>query len=1091
MGDSGGRLAITLHIYYLDIAERLLSQLGWLATSDRFALWITVPTEKRADVEALLARHGLVAQVRDYPNTGMDVLPFLRVLPELAEAGYSAVVKLHTKRGADDASAVWGKALLEDMCREPVMSAIDRAFGHYPDLDIVGLAPFFLSARKLIRDDESLVRSLSSEIPNLNIPSMDWGYFAGTMFAARVEPLLPIAAWATDNSHRFSSSYQADGLWTHAVERAFGVMVRQDGLSVGLIHAPPGNEQHSLQRVRMGEAINQAYSRELALQVESFEQDFEALVQCDLLDADNYPLEGEVVGSVDLYRHYLLIGQFDHRVSASKAWRLKRQNDWQMPWDRWQVAHRAPDLVSIIVPIYNQPELTEQCIRSLFSVTTTVCFEVVCLDNGSDATTGAMLTRLAHEFPALRLMRHETNLNFALGCNTGFGESLGARVVFLNNDTTVTDGWLDRLMARLDVGDCFAVQPQLRYPDGTLQCMGVVFSDKSTLGYPIYAQMAPSDCAANKPRKFKALTAACLALNATDFAGMKGFDALYINGQEDVDLCLRLHEHTGKLGAYVPDSVVVHHESKTQGRFKQVDQNRAVFVNRWKGKVATDDLAHYQEDGFTVTGWRSDGNSREAAYRIYRPVLEVMSLIRSANQAFRVGDYARAGEFYAQLAFERPGYPGLEGNFVALRRAWLNRNDVIADRPKVGVCGWSLDHQAAGRAIALAEAYAPLSDVALIGCLPPRPGVTLWPPMQEMSIPCHYFSMHSEEAFVRQAFSLVVQHPFDVVHLSKPRIHNVIMGWLYQLVWGARVIMDVDDEELAFVGADSPLDPASYLQAKGRLPPLRSLREAEWTRLAVGMIGQFDAVTVSNVALKKRYGGQIIPHVRPSARFSPSAAQTAASREEFGIPQDKTVFLFYGSPRVHKGVVETAEVLASLPQKNICYVIAGGDPDQETRDGLARLKGLDIRWLDSQPYERTADIVAMGDACVLLQDADNPVSRFQFPAKLVDALGMGLTVFAQVTPPLEDLAAKGAFIPVTRDNLKGRLQQWLASGDQSHRQKGRAVFKAELTVEAVAPIIGSIVKESSLRRARALRWGEQLARLTTGQLPAGVPLPND
>src|SRR5690554_5397188 len=89
MRELGGRLAIVLHIYYLDIAERLLSQLRWLASSDRFALWVTVPSGKRADVEALLSRYGLAAQVRDYPNTGMDVLPFLRVLPELAEAGYS------------------------------------------------------------------------------------------------------------------------------------------------------------------------------------------------------------------------------------------------------------------------------------------------------------------------------------------------------------------------------------------------------------------------------------------------------------------------------------------------------------------------------------------------------------------------------------------------------------------------------------------------------------------------------------------------------------------------------------------------------------------------------------------------------------------------------------------------------------------------------------------------------------------------------------------------------------------------------------------------------------------------------------------
>lgn len=52
------------------------------------------------------------------------------------------------------------------------------------------------------------------------------------------------------------------------------------------------------------------------------------------------------------------------------------------------------------------------------------------------------------------------------------------------------------------------------------------------------------------------------------------------------------------------------------------------------------------------------------------------------------------------------------------------------------------------------------------------------------------------------------------------------------------------------------------------------------------------------------------------------------------------------------------------------------------------------------------------------------MAQFQLPAKLMDALGMGLTVFAQVTPALEELACKGAFIPVTSENLIENLQEY-------------------------------------------------------------------
>lgn len=680
MRELGGRLAIVLHIYYLDIAERLLSQLRWLASSDRFALWVTVPSGKRADVEALLSRYGLAAQVRDYPNTGMDVLPFLRVLPELAETGYSTVVKLHTKRGTDEASAVWGAALLNDMCRQPVLEAIERAFEQYADLDLAGLGPFYLSAKRLRLSNEQLVTALVRDLPVLpDAPPADWGFFAGTVFGARLERLLPLARWAQENPHYFAAAYAPDGLYEHAFERVFGLVARPVAGAVGLIHDSTAPHTVALQRVSPSVSVNQAYSRELARQVEGFASDYATLSQCDLLDAGQYRLEGEVTGAVDIHRHYLLVGQFDGRVSASKAWSLKRHNERKLPWERWGSARREPDLVSVIIPVFNQPELTEQCIRALFSVRTSVRFEVVCVDNGSEAATGALLARLAHKFPGLRLVSHTTNLNFSLGCNTGFGHSRGARVVFLNNDTTVTDGWLDRLMARLDVGDCFAAQPQLRYPDGTLQCMGVVFSDKSTLGYPIYAKMAPSECAADKPRTFKALTAACLALRADDFAMMKGFDALYVNGQEDVDLCLRLHEHTGKFGAYVPESVVVHHESKTQGRGTWIAQNRRVFAHRWRGRVTADDVDYYRADGFDVVHWQGDRHSDEDGTRIYRPVLsprhagsepsashptmgEATLALQAGNYSAAVAEYVRCAEAFPRLR------PVLEASLEMVKR---------------------------------------------------------------------------------------------------------------------------------------------------------------------------------------------------------------------------------------------------------------------------------------------------------------------------------------------------------------------------------------------------------------------------------------
>src|SRR5690625_3387832 len=118
--------------------------------------------------------------------------------------------------------------------------------------------------------------------------------------------------------------------------------------------------------------------------------------------------------------------------------------------------------------------------------------------------------------------------------------------------------------------------------------------------------------------------------------------------------------------------------------------------------------------------------------------------------------------------------------------------------------------------------------------------------------------------------------------------------------------MDVEDEELSFVKATNALDPFAYIREHGVLPSFNMLGSKTSTQLAVGMAQQFDGVTVSNVALQNRYGGRVIPHVRPANRFQPSKERSVACRQTFGVPTDKYVVLFYGTPRKHKGVTETA-----------------------------------------------------------------------------------------------------------------------------------------------------------------------------------------
>ncbi|WP_152522610.1 glycosyltransferase [Sphingobium ummariense] len=303
-----------------------------------------------------------------------------------------------------------------------------------------------------------------------------------------------------------------------------------------------------------------------------------------------------------------------HRVGPER--RFLGLNQMMIDWHglRSQAPQRDPDLVSIIVCVYNQYSLTNKCLNALVRHCGRSRIEVIMVNNASDEETSGLLDSWAERDGRITVIHNYDNLNFSLGNNIGFAASHGGKVVFLNNDTEVQAGWLEPLLAPLDDPEVMGTQPKLLYADGRIQCMGVVFSDKSPLGYPIYVDEPSDSPLAGSNRRFRAITGACFAMRAVDFATVGGFDTVFINGQEDIDLCYRLG-HGKNVFEYVAASVVTHHEGRTKGRGKYILHNRHSYVARWNAAFGGDDVDHYEADGFVV-----------AEYVIDRPELEEMGI---------------------------------------------------------------------------------------------------------------------------------------------------------------------------------------------------------------------------------------------------------------------------------------------------------------------------------------------------------------------------------------------------------------------------------------------------------------------------------
>ena len=262
----------------------------------------------------------------------------------------------------------------------------------------------------------------------------------------------------------------------------------------------------------------------------------------------------------------------------------------------WLALCRRPRLiapsprVSIVMPLFNNASYTVAALTSIaeHTVNDSTPFEVVLVDNGSQDATAELLGQLGGD---VVIRRNATNLGFARACNQGALLARGDYVVFLNNDTEVKPGWLppfvDELASRPATG---VVGARLLYPDDTIQHAGVAIG-RDQIPFHIHRGRAADDPLVSERRAYPVVTAACAAVRREEFYRIGMFDEAFVNGHEDIDLCLR-YRQAGQEVIYRPDCVVVHHESISEGRMDSRPKNLARTFSKWRYKLIQDDFSH-------------------------------------------------------------------------------------------------------------------------------------------------------------------------------------------------------------------------------------------------------------------------------------------------------------------------------------------------------------------------------------------------------------------------------------------------------------------------------------------------------------------
>ena len=105
----------------------------------------------------------------------------------------------------------------------------------------------------------------------------------------------------------------------------------------------------------------------------------------------------------------------------------------------------------IVIPVWNQPLLTKDCVDSIIKNTDCLDYRLIIIDNASDEETKRYLESLkSSTSPRVFLVRNENNLGFVRAANQGMRLSEAPYVCLINNDTIAAKGWLSEMIRIAD-----------------------------------------------------------------------------------------------------------------------------------------------------------------------------------------------------------------------------------------------------------------------------------------------------------------------------------------------------------------------------------------------------------------------------------------------------------------------------------------------------------------------------------------------------------------------------------------------------------------------------------------------------------------
>jgi len=259
----------------------------------------------------------------------------------------------------------------------------------------------------------------------------------------------------------------------------------------------------------------------------------------------DYDLVLRIADRVDLVHVPVVGALYDSsgadRISAREPWTWYdhvKLRYW-MDWDRLERLQRDEDLVSVVLPCSERPELVLDQLRAVRDALTERRWEAVVVDTTADRKAAAMLAAVVTTAP-VHYERIPMRVSFGFATDVGFGRTTGATLLALGNGEVPEVDALRQLVAYAEGRTrAYIAQPVTEDQSGVVVTAGAAIGAGQRLPGALLAgehlgdlDPAPVGLSAPDGRSF--------VIRSDDFTRLRGLDVLLDDELEVVDLGLRL-----------------------------------------------------------------------------------------------------------------------------------------------------------------------------------------------------------------------------------------------------------------------------------------------------------------------------------------------------------------------------------------------------------------------------------------------------------------------------------------------------------------------------------------------------------------------